>query len=301
MLQQPCRSPPEPVIVAVTPEQQQLRLRCEGVRVTLLFDPPEPTRMVVKEDSEVVLNCSASGSVRDQVFDWKKDDDVEVFLYDRGRTYESGRSGQSPQFAGRVAHFPEALDLGNASIRIKKAEVRDSGIYTCTVPHSSLVPRSEISLLVECIVKVRPPGEGACSKPHIRTVDGGSDRELLQCEVKGAHPRPAVQWQDSSGRVLPALETKSEERDGRFYVTVRAIVSSSGDYSCVVTPKEACRENEARTLVYFGSSTGVRDGVIVGLLVLFAIAAVVVYFKFKAVKACGSSGKFTANACPCYR
>ncbi|TWW54260.1 hypothetical protein D4764_0182710 [Takifugu flavidus] len=351
MLQQPCRSPPEPVIVAVTPEQQQLRLRCEGVRVTLLFDPPEPTRMVVKEDSEVVLNCSASGSVRDQVFDWKKDDDVEVFLYDRGRTYESGRSGQSPQFAGRVAHFPEALDLGNASIRIKKAEVRDSGIYTCTVPHSSLVPRSEISLLVECIVKVRPPGEGAspeplirivdggpdrelwseteseerdglfyvtvsaivsrsgdyscvvtqedichqinsttfvyicaCSKPHIRTVDGGSDRELLQCEVKGAHPRPAVQWQDSSGRVLPALETKSEERDGRFYVTVRAIVSSSGDYSCVVTPKEACRENEARTLVYFGSSTGVRDGVIVGLLVLFAIAAVVVYFKFKAVK-----------------
>ncbi|TWW61429.1 hypothetical protein D4764_04G0000750 [Takifugu flavidus] len=218
--------PPEPVIVAVTPEQQQLRLRCEGVRVTLLFDPPEPTRirMVVKEDSEVVLNCSASGSVRDQVFDWQKDKNVEVFLYSQGSTYGSGLSGQSPQFAGRVAHFPEALDLGNASIKIKKAEVRDSGIYTCTVPRSSPVLRSEISLVVECIIKVRPPGEGACPEPLIRIFDGGPGWELLQCEVKGAHPRPAVQWQDSSGRVLPALETKSEERDGRFYVTVRAIV-----------------------------------------------------------------------------
>ncbi|XP_056879625.1 butyrophilin-like protein 1 isoform X6 [Takifugu flavidus] len=211
----------------------------------------EPTRirMVVKEDSEVVLNCSASGSVRDQVFDWKKDDDVGVFLYSRGSTYGSGLSGQSPQFAGRVAHFPEALDLGNASIRIKKAEVRDSGIYTCTVPRSSPVLRSEISLLVECILKVRPPGEGASPEPLIRIVDGGPDRALLQCDVEGAHPRPAVQWQDSSGRVLPAQETESEERDGRFYVTVRANVSRSDDYSCVVTPKEACRQNEARTLV----------------------------------------------------
>ncbi|XP_056880681.1 butyrophilin-like protein 1 isoform X10 [Takifugu flavidus] len=243
-------APPEPVIVAVTPEQQQLRLRCEGVRVTLLFDPPEPTRirMVVKEDSEVVLNCSASGSVTDQIFDWKKDKNVEVFIYSKGITYGSDWAGQSPQFVGRVAHFPEALDLGNASIRIKKAEVRDSGIYTCTFPHPAPVLRSEISLVVECILKVRPPGEGACSEPNIRIVDGGPDRALLQCEVKGAHPRPAVQWQDSSGRVLPALETESEERDGRFYVTVRANVSRSDDYSCVVTPKEACRQNEARTL-----------------------------------------------------
>lgn len=120
------------------------------MRVTLLFDPPEPTsiKMVVKEDSEVVLNCSASGSVRDQLFDWKKDNDVEVFMYDRGRIYGSGMSGQSPQFAGRVAHFPEALDLGNASIRIKKAEVRDSGNYTCIFPNSAPVRRSQISLLV---------------------------------------------------------------------------------------------------------------------------------------------------------
>ncbi|TWW61436.1 hypothetical protein D4764_04G0000820 [Takifugu flavidus] len=240
----------EPVIVAVTPEQQQLRLRCEGVRVTLLFDPPEPTRirMVVKEDSEVVLNCSASGSVRDQVFDWRKDDDVDVFLYSRGLTYGSGLSGQSPQSSG----FGKRVD------QIKKAEVRDSGNYTCTFPRSAPVLRSEISLVVECILKVRPPGEGASPEPLIRIVDGGPDRALLLCEVKGAHPRPAVQWQDSSGRVLPAQETESEERDGRFYVTVRANVSRSGDYSCVVTQEDVCHQISSTTFVPIalpGSST----------------------------------------------
>uniref|UniRef100_A0A674PCI1 Ig-like domain-containing protein n=1 Tax=Takifugu rubripes TaxID=31033 RepID=A0A674PCI1_TAKRU len=196
--------------------------------------PPEPVIVSVTPD-EVVLNCSASGSVRDQVFNWKKDDDVEVFLYSWGSTYGSG------QFAGRVAHFPEALDLGNASIRIKKAEVRDSGIYTCRFPRSSPVLRSEISLRV-----------GASSEPLIRMVDGGPDRALLQCEVKGAHPRPAVQWQDSSGRVLPAQETESEERDGRFYVTVRANVSRSDNYSCVVTQEEFCHQINSTTFVDLG-------------------------------------------------
>lgn len=104
--------------------------------------------MGVKEGSEVVLNCSASGSVRKQLFDWKKDQEVEVFIYDQGRTYGSGMSGQSPQFAGRVAHFPEALDLGNASIRIQKAEVRDSGIYTCAFPRWAAGQGAQISLRV---------------------------------------------------------------------------------------------------------------------------------------------------------
>ncbi|TWW61440.1 hypothetical protein D4764_04G0000870 [Takifugu flavidus] len=95
---------------------------------------------------------------------------------------------------------------------------------------------------------------GASPEPLIRIVDGGPDRALLQCEVKGAHPRPAVQWQDSSGRVLPAQETESEERDGRFYVTVRADVSRSDDYSCVVTQEEFCHQISSTTFVAIGDA-----------------------------------------------
>lgn len=104
-----------------------------------------PIRVVVREDSDVVLNCSTSGTVRDQVFDWKKDGGAEVFIYARGRTYGEGMSGQDAQFTGRVEHFPEALDSGNASIKIKQAKVLDSGSYTCEVPP---LKRSHVSLVV---------------------------------------------------------------------------------------------------------------------------------------------------------
>ncbi|XP_056880805.1 uncharacterized protein LOC130521192 isoform X2 [Takifugu flavidus] len=142
---------------------------------------------------------------------------------------------------------------------------------------------------------------GACPEPLIRIVDGGPDWALLECEVKGAHTRPAVQVQNSSGRVLPAQETKSEERDGLFYVTVRANVSSSGNYSCVVTQEEFCHQINSTTFVSIGSTTG-RDaaiGALVMLVVLVAIAAVVFYFKFKAVKGelAAASNQSTAVAC----
>lgn len=119
--------------------------------MVLVFDvPPEPPdlRMVVHEDSEVVLDCSGPGSVKDQLFDWKKDNSLEVFIYDSGRTYGNGMTGQSPQFTGRVVHFPERLEFGNASVKIKRAEVRDSGNYMCEFPRHSPVRRSHISLLV---------------------------------------------------------------------------------------------------------------------------------------------------------
>lgn len=93
---------------------------------------------------------------------------------------------------------------------------------------------------------------GVCPKPHIWTVDETTDRELLQCDVEGASPKPAVWWQDSSGTVLPALETKSESRDGRFYITIQANVTKTGTYSCVVTQEDICHQINSSTFVYIG-------------------------------------------------
>ncbi|TWW53928.1 hypothetical protein D4764_0152410, partial [Takifugu flavidus] len=220
--------PPEPVIVAVTPEQQQLRLRCEGVRVTLLFDPPEPTRirMVVKEDSEVVLNCSASGSVRDQVFGLEERRlRGRLPLQPGQHLWERPERPEPPRSLDESLIFQKLWIWETRRSGSKRPKVRDSGIYTCTFPHSAPVPRSEISLVVECILKVRPPGEGS--------------EQLWTCP-------------SCSG------ETKSEERDGRFYVTVSAIVSSSGRYSCVVTQEELCHQISSTTFVPIalpGSST----------------------------------------------
>lgn len=109
---------------------------------------PAVHKMVVKEDSDVVLNCSfSSASIRGELFDWKKDGQ-EVFMYDAGQYYSKSRTGQDKQFIGRVEHFPDQLDFGNASIVIRKAEVNDGGIYTCVFPKRFPERRSHIALLV---------------------------------------------------------------------------------------------------------------------------------------------------------
>lgn len=105
--------------------------------------------MVVKEDSDAVLNCSfSSASIRGELFDWKKDGQKEVFLYEDGKYYGNGRTGQDQQFEGRVEHFPDGLDSGNASIVIRKAQVKDSGNYICDFPRLWPKRRSQIALLV---------------------------------------------------------------------------------------------------------------------------------------------------------
>lgn len=56
-------------------------------------------------------------------------------MYDAGDHYNKGRQDiQDEQFKGRVSHFPEQLEFGNASIIIKNTKMTDSGTYSCKFP-----------------------------------------------------------------------------------------------------------------------------------------------------------------------
>lgn len=92
--------------------------------------------MKVEEGSDAILPCSliTMENLVSKLFDWKKDDQTDVFLYDGGIHYNNGRSGQDEQFQGRVSHFEEELKKGNASIIIRNTKVADSGNYTCVFP-----------------------------------------------------------------------------------------------------------------------------------------------------------------------
>ena len=89
------------------------------------------------EGSDVKLPCSLStkDNIESNLFDWRKDDQKQVFMYDRGIHYNNGHSGQSEQFKVRVFHFPDELKYGNASILIRNTTISDSGVYTCDFPH----------------------------------------------------------------------------------------------------------------------------------------------------------------------
>lgn len=108
--------------------------------------------MVVKEGSEAILPCSlGTTNIKGELFDWKKDEKKEVFLYDKGNHYNNGRVGQDELFKGRVFHFQEQLQFGNASIVIRNTKVTDSGSYTCDFPLPQRKRQSRIALVVgEC-------------------------------------------------------------------------------------------------------------------------------------------------------
>ncbi|XP_030275770.1 butyrophilin-like protein 1 [Sparus aurata] len=235
-------------------------------------------KVVVEEDSDAVLPCSPSTKedITGKLFDWKKDGQKEVFFYDAGIHYNNGRTGQDKQFKGRVSHFQDQLMNGNASIKIQNTKMADSGIYRCIFPRLQPSQTFNIELVV-----------GSSPKPLITTLDQTQDWSLLQCEVQGASPKPKVEWQDSSGNILPAEEPQVSERGGRYYVTIKTIVTKTGRYRCVVTQEEISHQIHSETFVFISEhkSTEVEQwrtatillGVLVAVLLLVVAVVCCIY------------------------
>ncbi|XP_037619552.1 hemicentin-1-like [Sebastes umbrosus] len=218
-------------------------------------------KVFAAEGSDVILPCSLSTkeNIQSELFDWRKDgprDDREVFLYDAGIHYNNKRSGQSEQFKGRVSHFPDQLKNGNASITITNTKMTDSGNYTCDFPR--LQPRQifYVELVVELIMKDRS-GENpvATPKPSITILAATETRALLQCDVRGASPKPKVEWQDSAGNILPAEEPQVSERGGSYDVILNATVTKTDHYRCVVTQETIGHQVSAETFVHISAAT----------------------------------------------
>ncbi|XP_065811515.1 CD276 antigen-like isoform X2 [Labrus bergylta] len=214
--------------------------------------------VVVKEDSDAVLPCSLSTkeNIETKLFDWKKDDHKEVFMYDGGDYYAHGLSGQDKQFEGRVSHFNDELKNGNASIKIRKTKVADSGNYTCFFPRLQPSQMFHIELVVGAILKDRTPEkiQGAAPEPSVTILDQSKDWSLLQCLVRGASPRPKVEWRDSSGNILHAKEAQVTERGGSYDIILQTTVTKTDHYSCVVTQDQIKHHTEAKIYVHINGA-----------------------------------------------
>nr|XP_043879938.1 butyrophilin-like protein 2 isoform X1 [Solea senegalensis] len=189
---------------------------------------PVVINMVVREGDDAVLSCSlGSRSIKQELFDWKKDGQKEVFMYNRGTHYNNNPTNQDPDFRGRVFHFAQQLDVGNASVVIRPTKVTDSGSYTCDFPFHQPRRRSHIVLVV-----------GAAPKPFIRALGENEDGIQLQCEVLGAFPKPVVQWQDRAGNIIPAEKPQVSERGGSYDIILQTTVTKTDYYQCVATQEE---------------------------------------------------------------
>ncbi|XP_040890856.1 V-set and immunoglobulin domain-containing protein 1-like isoform X3 [Toxotes jaculatrix] len=190
-----------------------------------------PKIITVMEGSDVTLPCSLSTrqSIVGKRFEWKKDGQKEVFLYEG-----SPLSGQDPQFRRRVSHFEEELSHGDASITIRDTKVADTGNYTCELQSQTF----HIELLV-----------GSAPEPNIRILGETNGGTLLLCEVLGAFPKPSVQWTDRAGNILPAEEPQVSERRGRYDIILQTTVTKADNYRCVATQKEISHQIDSDTFV----------------------------------------------------
>ncbi|XP_047438502.1 butyrophilin-like protein 2 isoform X2 [Mugil cephalus] len=171
----------------------------------------------VSEGSDVILPCSIKESVVRQLFVWRKDEQKKkVFMYDAGFHSNNGLPGQDDQFRGRVSHFPDQLQFGNASIRINNATIADSGGYTCYFPHIN----GGLTFYMKLVV-------GSVPKPSVTIFNVTDSGVQLKCEVQGAFPKPELRWKDSDGNILDAEEAEISERDGRYHVTLQTTVTST--------------------------------------------------------------------------
>ncbi|XP_058486705.1 butyrophilin-like protein 2 [Solea solea] len=238
---------------------------------------PAVINMVVREGDDAVLSCSlGSRSIKQELFDWKKDGQKEVFMYDRGSHYNNDPSSQDPDFRGRVFHFAQQLDVGNASVVIRPTKVTDSGSYTCDFPFHQPRRRSHIVLVV-----------GAAPEPYVKTLGQTENGVKLQCTVKGASPKPKVHWQDRAGNIVPGEEPQVSERGGSYDIILQTTVTKTDFYQCVATQEEINHRVSEETFAavlpenYTG---GMVVGIIVGAVVTLLIGGVAVFLWCKCNK-----------------
>ncbi|XP_044205720.1 V-set and immunoglobulin domain-containing protein 1-like isoform X8 [Thunnus albacares] len=228
---------------------------------------PDVIKVIVEEGSDVILPCSLSSkeSIMFQLFVWTRDHQKTVFVHYPYFHNRYGYPTQDEEFIGRVSHFDDELKSGNASIIIRNTEVADSGDYTCDFPQ--LQPRQifHIKLVVGGIFNDRTAENipDAATKPSVMIVDQTADLALLQCEVRGAFPKPKLHWQDSDGNILQAEEPQESERGGDYDIILQTTVTKTNNYRCVATQEEIKHQIYAETHVYIHKSCRVA-GVFVG-------------------------------------
>uniref|UniRef100_A0AAX7UEH1 Ig-like domain-containing protein n=1 Tax=Astatotilapia calliptera TaxID=8154 RepID=A0AAX7UEH1_ASTCA len=252
-------------ILAMKSKETVLKFLCIALLIVPIITTgkehgPGVVTVVVPEGSDPVLPCSPTTkeNLEEKLFDWKKvgPNKQEVFFYDGGTHYNNGHQGQHEHFSGRVFHFSDQLRFGNASIIIRNAQITDSGDYICVFPR--LQPAEEtfnVKLLV-----------GAALKPYIWIVNITEDRAMLRCEVRGASPKPKVEWRDSDGNILHAEEPQVSRRGERYDITLLTTVTRTNInlFYCVATQEGISHKIDAEIYVPYCAAAPKPDITVLG-------------------------------------
>uniref|UniRef100_A0A3P9D331 Butyrophilin subfamily 3 member A2-like n=1 Tax=Maylandia zebra TaxID=106582 RepID=A0A3P9D331_9CICH len=199
----------------------------------MTFGDQSGTSVIVREGDYAILPCSLGTSIEFVRFEWTKEGtEKEVYIHDTG-------VDRSPALPGRVSHFRDDLENGNASIRIKNAQLEDGGNYTCDFPSRRKTFRIELVV--------------GAAEPEITIFVRLYGGALLQCDVKNAYPKPTVEWWDSNNQTIPSEEPQVSKKGERFFITVSTTVKKDDNYCCVATQEDIWHQSQKKIYIHLNS------------------------------------------------
>ncbi|XP_062270919.1 uncharacterized protein LOC133976707 [Scomber scombrus] len=228
-------------------------------------------RIVEQRDKSALLQCEVRGAFSKPELHWE--DGAGNFLpveevTDRGRIYDvilqttvyktgiyrcvATQKGINHQAHADIPVSPHGFTGGHIA-----------GLVIASVGFVVLVVYRWWYRIKSCLMKGAP-------QLSIRILEPTNDRVVLQCEVRGASPKPKLHWEDGAGNKLQADEPQEIKRGRLYDIFLRTIVTKTDIYRCVVTQKEINYQTYAETYVHFPAptpyyevpllSTGLKDG-----------------------------------------
>uniref|UniRef100_A0A8C9TBD0 Butyrophilin subfamily 1 member A1-like n=1 Tax=Scleropages formosus TaxID=113540 RepID=A0A8C9TBD0_SCLFO len=204
-----------------------------------VLGPADPVVAVPGED--VVLPCylKPNISAMDLSVEWFRVQTKNplVHLY---QDHEDRNENQIPSYRGRTSLFPEELNNGNTSLKVKNVRLSDSGEYKCFVQSAEWYDDYSINVQIKAIG----------THPVISNEGYKEGGISLVCESKGWYPQPQVVWMDSEGHNLPAEHTETHRDSMDLFIVRRRVIvqeTETNRFTCQVLQRDLKEMKETMT------------------------------------------------------
>ncbi|XP_074504144.1 hemicentin-1-like isoform X5 [Sebastes fasciatus] len=184
---------------------------------------PSVTRLDQTEDG-ALLQCEIRGAFPEPLLEWQ-DSDGNILLVEE----------------------PQVSERGGSYDVILQVTVTKTDRYRCIATQETISHQ----VYTETYVSVN----AATPKPSVTTLAATETWALLQCDVRGASPKPKVEWQDSAGNILPTEEPQVSERGGSYDIILQTTVTKNDRYRCVVTQETIGHQVSAEIFVHISAAT----------------------------------------------